>query len=312
MESRSSHIAVGSFVLILLASLFAFAIWTAKVQFGKVNDIYRIVLTGSVTGLQEGSPVRYLGIPVGTVTNLRFDREGVGRIVATIEVDRGTPIRSDSVASLEVQGLTGGAYIQINGGSEQAPLLTPEGGGVPTIPSRPSRLAEVVDAAPLLLAKAAVVLDRLSSLATDENRAALTATLANGERMSRTLADASADAARAIKSADALVRTLNDRTAPQVTETLAALQTSLKTLTEATVETERSLRQTSGQLGGVIGDNRQAIRDFTATGLYDATQLIGQLRDLTDRLSRFVARLDSDPSSVLFGGTRQGLRMDGK
>lgn len=312
MESRSSHIAVGSFVVILLGSLFAFMIWTAKVQFGKVNDSYRIYLIGSVTGLQEGSPVRFLGIPVGTVTKLGLNQEGGARIVATIEVDHGTPIKADSEASLELQGLTGGSYIQISGGGEGTPLLQSDDGKPPVIQSRPSRLAEVADAVPLLLAKAVVLLDRLSGLVTDENRAALTATLANGQTLSKNLADASGDLAQTLNSVNALGKTLNDRTAPKVEETLATLQTSLKTLTEATVETEKTLRTTTSQVGSVITDNRQAIRDFTSTGLYNTTQLITQLRDLTDRLSRFVTRLDNDPSSVLFGGTRQGLQVQGK
>lgn len=312
MESRASHIAVGSFVVILLGSLFAFLIWTAKVQFGKVNDVYRIYLIGSVTGLQEGSPVRFLGIPVGTVTKLGLNQEGGARIVATIEVDHGTPIKADSEASLELQGLTGGSYIQISGGSEGAPRLQSDDGKPPVIQSRPSRLAEVADAVPLLLSRAVVLLDRLSALVTDENRAALAATLANGQTLSKNLADASADVAQTLKSVGTLGKTLNDSTAPKVEETLATLQTSLKTLTDATVETEKTLRTTTGQVGSLIGDNRQAVRDFTSTGLYNATQLITQLRDLTDRLSRFVTRLDNDPSSVLFGGTRQGLQVQGK
>ena len=67
METRASYILVGSFVLTLIAGLFGFTVWVAKIQFEEARQPYRIYFTGSVTGLQTGSPVRYQGIPIGTV-----------------------------------------------------------------------------------------------------------------------------------------------------------------------------------------------------------------------------------------------------
>ena len=124
METRASYVLVGSFVLALVAGLLVFTAWIAKVQLDETRETYRIYFTGSVTGLQQGSPVRYRGVPVGTVSDIRLDPDNVTRVRVTIEVQNGTPIMSDSIASLEVQGITGGAYVQISGGTVGGKRLT--------------------------------------------------------------------------------------------------------------------------------------------------------------------------------------------
>lgn len=320
MEPRASYIFVGSFVLILLASLFAFIIWVAKLQLDEANDEYLVYFTGSVTGLQEGSPVRYRGIPVGTVTDVRLDPSNVSRVRASVELKEGTPVKADSIASLELQGLTGGSYVQISGGTEESPLLRDnDQNGTPVIPSKPSSLSEVVNNAPQLLARSMELVDRLGALVTPENRENIAATLANTRRATENLANASEDLTQTLRTFNALAAGVTQKTMPKVDDaltearsTLIAFQANLKTLVETTVETEKALKTAAGQFGSLAADNRQAIRDFASTGLYDTTQLINQLRELSDRLARVLTRFENDPTSLLFGGARQGVQVPGK
>lgn len=320
MEPRASYIFVGSFVLILLASLFAFIIWVAKLQLDEANDEYLVYFTGSVTGLQEGSPVRYRGIPVGTVTDVRLDPSNVSRVRASVELKEGTPVKADSIASLELQGLTGGSYVQISGGTEESPLLRDnDQNGTPVIPSKPSSLSEVVNNAPQLLARSMELVDRLGALVTPENRENIAATLANTRRATENLANASEDLTQTLRTFNALAAGVTQKTMPKVDDaltearsTLIAFQANLKTLVETTVETEKALKTAAGQFGSLAADNRQAIRDFASSGLYDTTQLINQLRELSDRLARVLTRFENDPTSLLFGGTRQGVQVPGK
>jgi phospholipid/cholesterol/gamma-HCH transport system substrate-binding protein len=123
METRASYLAVGGFVLVLLTAFLLAVVWLAKVQLQNPTDRYLVHFTGAVSGLQPGSPVRYLGIPVGTVTDLRIDPTDPTRVRATLEVTDGTPIKADSVASLELQGLTGGAFVQVGAGSNWGAIL---------------------------------------------------------------------------------------------------------------------------------------------------------------------------------------------
>ncbi len=319
METRASYILVGSFVLALVAGLLVFTAWIAKVQLDETRETYRIYFTGSVTGLQQGSPVRYRGVPVGTVSDIRLDPDNVTRVRVTIEVQNGTPIMSDSIASLEVQGITGGAYVQISGGAMGGKRLTAtDADGVLTIPSRPSSLTAVVDSAPQLVNRSLEVITKLGEMLNGENQKAIGDILANARTISAELARASAGLDETMAQAR---RTLNgfeavgpqlDRTLAQTHDTLATVDGTAKQLGGEARELLRSLKRTSDTLNGLVAENREPVRDFTATGLYELTLLITQLRDLSGQLSRVVTRIENDPSNFLFGGTRQGVEVRGK
>ena len=111
METRANYVLVGSFVLVMVVSLLVFVVWFGKVQFEAEAKRFEIVFTGSVTGLSAGSPVRYSGVRVGEVRSIRLDEEDPGKVDVIIEVAADTPIREDTVARLEIQGLTGGLYV---------------------------------------------------------------------------------------------------------------------------------------------------------------------------------------------------------
>ncbi|KAA0684111.1 MlaD family protein [Roseomonas genomospecies 6] len=319
METRTSYILVGSFVLALLAGLFVFTVWVAKIQLEETRQPYYIYFTGSVTGLQEGSPVRYRGIPVGTATDIRLDPNDVSRVRVRIEVQEGTPIKTDSIASLEVQGITGGAYVQISGGTEMSELLrTAHDGGIPVIPSRPSSLTVFVDAAPQLLNRTLDLTNRVADLLTPQNQAAIAEILANTRTLTAELASASqgldgtlAQANRTLQGFETVGPQLGE-TMEQAQRTLAAVESGTKTLTGDLHTLAGSLNKTANQLNTMIGENRGPLRDFTGTGLYDLTLLISQLRDLSGQLSRVVTRIENDPSNFLFGGTRQGVEVRGR
>src|SRR5579871_6449470 len=121
METRGHYIIVGAFVLLMLTGIFVSIVWLARGQFQREGQIYDIFFRGTVTGLSEGAPVRYKGVPIGLVVTIRLDPENVERIRVRIEVDTGTPIKEDAVASLEMQGITGLAFVQITGGSNASP-----------------------------------------------------------------------------------------------------------------------------------------------------------------------------------------------
>ncbi|HYH36680.1 MAG TPA: MlaD family protein [Azospirillum sp.] len=317
METRASYILVGSFVLTLIAGLFGFTVWVAKIQLEESRQPYRIFFTGSVTGLQTGSPVRYQGIPIGTVTDLRLDPENVSRVRVTIEVNADTPIKTDSIASLEVQGVTGGAYVQIAGGTPDSKLLREtEYKGMPVIPSRPSTLAAVVDAAPQILARVLDLTDRLSAgLMSPENLQALTQTLDNARRVSGDVAAATQGLDGTVRELTGLMAELNrtvQTVGPHLDQTVVQAGKSMQTLTADLHELTGSLKQASTQLNAMVTENRQPVRDFAQTGLYEITLLVTQLRDLSAQIGRVVGRIENDPSNFLFGGTRNGVEIRGR
>ena len=146
MESKANYALVGIFVLAVLAAVLSFVLWFSNAQFDQQFDEYEVVFQGAVRGLSQGSEVRFNGLSVGEVTALRLDANATNTVVADIQVQAGIPIRLDSTAQLEPQGLTGLNYIQISAGSEDLGLMTSLSGNGPyPIQGRMSQIDNLVE-----------------------------------------------------------------------------------------------------------------------------------------------------------------------
>ena len=326
MEARAHHFFVGLFVLILGAALVGFTLWVAKVELGEKRPPYYVYFDGSVTGLKEGSAVRYRGILVGTVSEMSIDPANVERVRVKVALDATTPIKTDAVASLEMSGLTGNAYIQIIGGSREAAMISRGDGEIPVIPSKPSGLAEVFETAPHLAHQLVEIGDRLTRLLSAENERRIGESLDNLHKMSADLAASAHEVGETmalVKTTathmDGLMGDLRSRAdtiTTGVTTILAKLQTMLdnisnhtgvvmtevvKTSAEAR-ELSQSLRGLADQTAGAIKENRVPVRDFTSVGLYELSLLISEMRELTTSLSRVSGQIEKGPMEFLFTG----------
>jgi phospholipid/cholesterol/gamma-HCH transport system substrate-binding protein len=323
MEIRASYVIVGVVVLALLAGLAAFSLWLVEAGVDRDVARYEIAFEGSVSGLPEGGQVLYRGIPVGRVGEIRIDPANVENVLVVAEVDRDTPIKEDTVATLEFQGLTGIAYVQLRGGTQESARLDPDAAQPPRIPSRRSTLERVFESTPELLMQALAMVDRLSVLLSDENLAAIAATLQNVERLTAGLADRSggvdavltgaADMTDEIRKTSVEVRQLAtdlrqvtgrlDRQVEGVSGDLAGTLTELRGAAS-------SLAGAAGQLQQVLGQLEQPVDDFAATGLYEFTQLIGETRLLVAALSRITKEFERDPAGFLIGRSSRGYQAE--
>ncbi|MDP6342629.1 MAG: MlaD family protein, partial [Alphaproteobacteria bacterium] len=185
METRANHVVIGAFVLVVVAGLFGFVVWLAKVEIDREFALYRVFFDEAVSGLSVGGDVRYNGIPVGTVTAIEIARGDPGRVQVTVEVSRDTPVRSDTVAKLELQGITGVAFIQLQGGSPSAPPPGPAKDGLPpVIQSERSAIQELFAGAPELINRIITLVSEMTLMVNEDNRRAIASILANVEDLS--------------------------------------------------------------------------------------------------------------------------------
>ncbi|WP_158046629.1 MlaD family protein [Skermanella pratensis] len=335
METRASYLLVGVFTLFLMGCLFAFTVWLAKSGFEEAGSSrYQILFTGSVAGLQEGSPVRYRGIALGTVRDIRLDPRNIGRVRVTIEVAANTPIKEDAVAYLALEGLSGAVYVEISGGTQESPLLKAEDGELPIIQSRPSSLAALVETTPELLNRLVGLSGQLTGFLTAQNQAEVSRILVNVRTMTDHLARAAAGAEGTVTElgttlgmVNGLVLDLRDhagRLTDGVDATLGQTRTTLGSVGRdagrVTADVSRvtgelrtlaaSLNRATLEAEALVKENREPIADFTGTGLYEFTLLIAELRGLVNNLGRVTTRLERDPGDFLFGGTRQGVSVE--
>ena len=294
METRANYVLVGSIVLVVLAALVVLVLWLARTEFNRNADIYYTYFTGSVAGLQGGNPVRYRGVPVGTVGAVEIDPTNIERIRVTLNLNPGTPIKVDSVASLELAGITGGSYVEITGGTQSSPALTAPDDRIPVIQSRNSTLASLEEDAPKLIGKLIELADRANDALSPENVKAISETIDNLRSLTANLRAVTPQVQDAVKNMNTV---LND-----IHTDLPRLSQTFEADGKAVRETVEELHKTTSEVEAMLAENRGPLREFTGTGLYQLTALATQLRSLTDTLQRVGDRLDQDPQRYLFGG----------
>ena len=305
METRANYVAVGAFVLLLLAGAVVALLWLARGQFNRESTYYDIYFTGSVTGLAQGSAVRYNGIQIGRVVEIRIDPQNTSQVRATIEVDQAaTIIKSDAVASLEVQGLTGAAFIEITGGSQEAAALQRrEGERYPVIASKPSGLQQVVTSAPEALARLIEVADRLALLFDEKNRTALSQTLENLRRVSAVAAARAGDVDSTLGDAAASMRELRGTVVDL--HQLVAKGGEGRDMLASIDSASRKLDRLVDHLDAVVQENRQPLREFSQNGLNQVSQVLVEARAVIANINRITDDIQRDPTRFLFGGERR-------
>src|SRR5579862_7629060 len=123
METKANYVAVGAFVLACILGIVIALLWLAGFQYSREYALYQTSFVGPVTGLGDGTPVRYNGIDVGRIQDLNFDPSDPKKVVVKMQIKPDLKIPSDSEASIASEGLTGGNYVEIEGGSAGAPKL---------------------------------------------------------------------------------------------------------------------------------------------------------------------------------------------
>jgi len=282
METKANYVAVGAFVLVSVLGLLVALLWLAGAQYREEYTYYRAYFSGAVTGLGQGTKVRYNGIDVGTVSELKFDQDDPKRVIVTMQVSPSLPIHDDSLASIASEGLTGGSYVEIDGGSKNAPILRRgPGGEMPVIRSKQSTLQALEESAPQLVIKLNHAADRLNDMLNDNNRRALAEMLDHLRNLTAVF----------------------DRRSPDIDRAIANLATA-----------STSLNVDLGDLHHVLGHADETVvkLDHVATDLdtqvnsAQLAQFVSETRAMVQSLTALSNELDQEPTRIIFGDRRKG------
>ena len=166
IKTRSQNIRLGIFItisIIVLSILIGY--FTTRQFFEKTDTYYVVYHDVSVSGLEVGSPVKYMGIKVGTITNITIDPENVKDIIVELALKPYTPIKQDAQADIITMGITGLKTIEIKAGSNESAFL--EVGGY--INAGGSVAEEITGKAEIIAQKAEKVLNNLQIFTEPEN-----------------------------------------------------------------------------------------------------------------------------------------------
>jgi phospholipid/cholesterol/gamma-HCH transport system substrate-binding protein len=294
MEEKVNFAVVGIFVLVLSAGLIGGVLWfSSSKSYLKVYDIYQVYMNESVSGLNLNAPVRYHGVEVGRVQKIALAPRNAEQVLLTLGIERSTPVKVDTVAVLQTQGLTGLAFIDLAGGSRNSPPLKALAGEkYPVIKTGRSLMTRLDSAVTALLTNLNRTSENFNALMDKDNQRMVKNTLTDIETLSRTLAARSATIDATLGNA---ARTM-EGTARLANE-LPLLEQRIQRSADAFDHMANTLSHAGENVSSTLNDTQQ----FTNETLPEAHQLVTELRDLTGTLQRFSSDLEKNPSILLYG-----------
>ncbi len=310
MDRDANYVAVGAFVLLVMALCAVFAYWYTGQQDPHHYQRYEINFQGTVNGLSVGSPVRYLGVDVGKVARITLDRNQPNLVLVLADIDTSAPIGGRTRASLSLQGITGLLYVDL----EQDPKAAvdappPAGRQYPVIVAVPSDFDVLVASLPALATRALEMVDHVNAMLSDTNVRAFTATLQNAQRATERLTQAMhempalvADMRRTVRETEAAVselRAVEGRAAPAIADTLRNLR-----------RVSVSLADAARRLDGFVAANEPALSQFSQQGLPQLERLLQESRDAVRDFRDLSRSLEHNPSQLLYETPRRGVAVD--
>lgn len=309
METRANHVWVGVVTLVLLAAAAVFFVWLARLGNSDRKD-YDIFFQQSVGGLAKGSQVSFAGVPVGLVSEIALWERDPEYVRVRIKVEDDVPILVGTQASISFS-FTGVSTLNLDGARRGAPPITcettacPE--GVPVIPPAGGAIEEILSSAPLLLERLATLTDRLTRVLDDENQESISGILANTDRMSAQLADASPQIEGTLKELQG--------TLAQSTKTLAAFEGTLTsadallanegtTLAADMRETLQSARAAADSLKSTLDNVEPMTQQLQRDTLPAANATLRDLRRTSATLRDLTERIETDGAGSILGGQK--------
>jgi phospholipid/cholesterol/gamma-HCH transport system substrate-binding protein len=302
MEREANYTAVGAFVLLVATMAALFVYWYAGSADARDYKRYEIYFKGSVSGLNRGSTVRYLGVEVGRVVAIRIDKRASDRVQVIADIDAGTPISDDTLASLSLQGVTGLLYIDLLAHADRTRRMEP-------VPSEQYPVIDSVQSSfDLFLASLPDLVGRASRVLSDENIAAFTRTMQNiqsgaaslpatmqhvGEvvtELKTTIAD--------VRAAAAGARSLMETSGPD----LAAATQRLRKIAE-------NLDATTSNLDRLMTEHREDVGLFLRDSLPEMERLLRDSRLAAQEFRELSRSLKADPSQLLYEPSYKGVEI---
>ncbi len=310
MEREANYFAVGAFVILVAAMAGLFVYWYSEGRDSRDYVPYEIYFPGSITGLTEGSSVRYLGVEVGKVRRIRLDPRSATRVQIIADIDRSAPVSKDTTAELSMLSFaTGILYIdlrQSQTGREVLPPVPSE--RYPVINTVRSGLDAFMSTLPEVAGNVADLLDRTMKIFSAENTTALAATVKNlnaasgrvpetMDRLNALLADVT-ETSRTVRGLAQNLQQASGELTPQLRELTVRLNTAAG-----------HLEQAGAGIEGFVAENRDSLSGFTQDGLPQLQRTMEEARDAAAEFRELSRSLKENPSRLIYRPAAAGVEV---
>jgi phospholipid/cholesterol/gamma-HCH transport system substrate-binding protein len=310
VEREANYLAVGGFVLLVVVMGVLFVYWYSASSDHRFYVRYEIYFDGSVSGLSQGGPVRYLGVDVGRVVRIRIDPRAANRVQVVAEIDATTPISERTLAQLSLQGITGLLYIDLEqqraDDSGRRILAAVPSERYQVIRSSHSDFDQFLSSLPDVTARLNELVDRSARLLSDNNIASVERVLANVDRATARLPHTAENLDSLV---DELRATVNDAHRV-ITELHAATQSAsvdFLTAVQQLRATSDNLQRASATLDAFVSENREQISGFVRGGLPQLELLLRDSRAAAQEIRDLSRSLRDNPSQLLYQPAANGV-----
>lgn len=244
MEYRRSEIRAGAFLLaaFIVLVVMVFAVSDIQSLFKRKKDV-KVVFTLS-EGIEKNAPVRYSGMKIGKVKNVRVAPEYGDKIELTLSVYRDVIIKEDAKVAIKTLGLVGGKYVEIGTGSPNARPLAP---GAVLKGEESLKIEDLTKAGLEVVAKLRNIVNNLNSVMGDPAVArSLKATVQNLQEVTaniKTMTSSKDEVAEGLKNLPAMIKRLEESAAnlKEITDKADKLIGENKKNIDATLENVKEM-----------------------------------------------------------------------
>jgi phospholipid/cholesterol/gamma-HCH transport system substrate-binding protein len=311
MERDANYVAVGAFMLLLIAMAVGFVVWYSKAGDSRSYTPYEIYFEGGggVSGLDQGSTVRYLGVDVGRVRRISLDRNQASRVKVIVDVDDSAPISAATRASLNMQGVTGLLFInlkQAQGADSSQP--PPQGERYPRIESMNSDFDALLTNLPELVGRATGLIDNIDKIFSEKNIAAVSQTLENLRATSQSMPNTATKVSTLIddlkatlvevSGAAASIRDIAEDSRPQVTQAVESLKMAAD-----------NLSKTSERISKFVSSAEVQAEHLTEHGLFELERLLRDARAAANEFRDLSRSLKQQPSQLMYERPVNGMEI---
>jgi phospholipid/cholesterol/gamma-HCH transport system substrate-binding protein len=309
MDRDANYVAVGAFVLLVIAMAVSFVFWYTDQQDKRTYQRYEIYFPGSVSGLSAGSAVRYLGVDVGKVVRIGLDPQQRKTVQVIADIDSTAPIDDRTRASLSLQGVTGLLFIDL----EQDPKaestgVLAQGQRYPMIRSRRSDFDVLLSNLPALTTHLVELANHFNEIFSDENVRGLKATLENVRLASERLPDT-------VREAQQLLVEVR-RTTQEVQGTVAQLRgliaegsPDLEAAFANIRQISDNLAKTTARLNSFVVENEPGFSRFSKQSLPEFEQLLRESRQAARDFRDLSRSLKQNPSQLIYESNYRGIEV---
>ncbi|CZH49076.1 MlaD family protein [Legionella pneumophila serogroup 1] len=297
MESKTNYTIVGLAVLILTAGLLSAGLWLSVGFNQKEYTSYTVYLKESVSGLSIESPVKFNGVQVGYVKEIKLNKNDPRQVELLLNIEKSTPITTSTSATLISQGITGVTYVGLSAGSsELTPLRKMPGEPYPVIPSKPSLLNQLDAVLKEVAENVGAVSEKAQLIFNEENADNVRKSLANIERITEIIADKGQTIDSSLNNLDVFVANMakTSKQFPQLIKDLKTGISKFKSLADNMSAAGKDVSKTM-----IAGKN--TIDQISQQAIPPAVILLRRLNAISANLEKVSNEMRQNPSVIIRG-----------